>query len=280
MRFHKLPTTYIDYVSLSVSNLEKSMTFYQEVLGFSVLEKNEKQVSLTANHEDPIIKLEENSEALTLDNRASGLFHFALLLPSREELADFLANLIKLGIQIEGAADHFVSEAIYLSDLDGHGIEVYVDRASESWKWSNNHVKMGTERLDLNELLKLNRKSDEFILPHEAVMGHIHLQVADLEASSAFYKTVFGLNSVSEIGSHARFISNNKYHHHIGLNTWNSLGKKVSSNERLKMNYFHVNLTIENREKVVKNLKSSHYVFNKREDVYQTEDPSGNIILF
>lgn len=217
MTFHKDPAMYVSKVHLKVSNIERSIGFYEQILCFQV-EKTEEKVAFVKGNSTLVI-LEEISQAEQLDPRRTGLYHVAFLLPERSDLANFLAHIKKQRYRIDGASDHLVSEAIYLSDPDGNGIEIYVDRQPENWKWNGEKVDMATLPLDIQGLMEEATLKDHFLMPKNTIIGHIHLQVNDLQEAEHFYKEAIGFNIVNRFGRQALFISSENYHHHIGLNT-------------------------------------------------------------
>ncbi len=174
----------------------------------------------------PLIELRGDSSAPALDRRATGLFHLAVLVPSRLELAFALARLAEARWPLDGASDHLVSEALYLSDPDGNGIEIYRDRPREEWQVRDGQLQMATLPLDLRDLLGELSGHDAHS-PHAPAgtrMGHVHLQVSELEQTEAFYHGVLGFDVMVRAYPGALFVSAGGYHHHIGLNTWHSAG--------------------------------------------------------
>ncbi|WP_077324186.1 VOC family protein [Virgibacillus siamensis] len=275
-KFFVKPATYVGEVNINVTDLERSIEFYQSVIGFDVLEKTENKAVLTADHNTALLTLEQPDDAMRKEIRTTGLYHFAILLPSRADLSAFLRHIARAGIQI-GAADHYVSEALYLSDPDGNGIEVYRDRSSSEWTWTENEVSMGTDPLD-GESLLAESKDEWHGLPDDTVMGHIHLHVADLEAVKPFYMDALGFQIVTTYPG-ALFISTGDYHHHIGLNIWNGQGAPAPSENSAGLNWFTlVYPDRETREEVVKCLENIGADVKKDDNDYITKDPSGNRI--
>jgi catechol 2,3-dioxygenase len=160
--------------------------------------------------------------------RAAGLFHTAFLLPNRTDLAQWLLNAADQGVSLQGASDHLVSEAIYLADPEGNGIEVYWDRPSETWAWRDGMVEMSTLALDLNGLVSTVKSRDWSGLPAGSVIGHVHLQVGALEPSDRFYADLLGFDVMTRYPG-ATFLGSGGYHHHLGTNIWNSRGAPVRS---------------------------------------------------
>ena len=160
--FHQKPITFVGEVSINVMELDNAITFYQEIIGFQVLEQTERKAVLTTDGKTPLLTLEQPANVIPKEGRTSGLYHFALLLPTRADLSVFLRHLLQTGYRF-GASDHYVSEALYISDPDGNGIEVYWDRPSSEWTWSNGEVAMATEPLDGESLLAESQCRVEWI---------------------------------------------------------------------------------------------------------------------
>ena len=224
MGFHSKPNTHVGQVRLKIEDLDRSLKFYQEIMGFAILDRTDTTANLTADRKTSILRLEQPEGIQPKQPRTTGMYHFALLLPTRKDLADFVIHLSENNIQV-GAADHLVSEALYIKDLDGNEIEIYVDRDPEVWDWNGEEVAMTTDPLNFQELISHRVPDEKWVgLPTETVMGHIHLHVAELEKTEEFYVKGLGFDVVNRFGSQALFLSTAKYHHHIGLNTWNGVG--------------------------------------------------------
>lgn len=275
MNFHEYPNTYVDQVNVYVNNLERSKDFYSGMLGLHVTKENEHAITFSANGKDPLITVEQPQGVLPLIRRSAGLYHFALLLPSRKDLAAVTAHLMKEGYPLVGGADHAVSEALYLEDPDGNGIEIYRDRPSDQWKWENGTVFMPTEAMDEHLLDELDGEAWTG-LPEGTIMGHLHLQVADLKATEQFYVEGLGFNLVAKYGAYADFISTGGYHHHIGLNVWNSRGIPVQEGVHVGMNYFRLVFpSEEERKEVIERLEKMDAVVEETDDRLFAKDPSG-----
>ncbi|WP_085993567.1 VOC family protein [Oceanobacillus senegalensis] len=278
-KFFQKPSIYVGQVNINVTNLEKSLDFYHNFMGFKVLEQTNQKAVLTADGKTPIITLEQPEGVYPKEGRTTGLYHFAILLPSRADLSSFLKHLIQTkGRQIRlGASDHYVSEALYFDDPDGNGIEVYRDRPASEWNWIDNQVEMATVPLDGDSLLAESNK-DWQGMPEDTVMGHIHLHVADLEQTEKFYMNGLGFNIVTRYPG-ALFTSTNNYHHHIGLNVWNGVGAKAPAKNSVGMNWFTLIFPDEEkRKKVIKNLEQVGASVREGQGCFITEDPSGNVI--
>jgi catechol 2,3-dioxygenase len=218
------PETRMGSVHLTVSDLARSLDYYQRVVGLQVHDRDDGTARLGAGGEDLLVLYEEAGAEPAPRN--TGLFHFALLVPSRHDLARWLSHAMKNEVRFEGLSDHLVSEAIYLRDPDWHGIEIYRDRPRAEWERDGEFVKMATLPLDVQGVLSaLDGGELEFEhMPLGTTMGHVHLQVADIAATEAFYMEQLGFDLQARYGDQASFLSAGGYHHHLGGNVWNSRG--------------------------------------------------------
>ncbi len=217
-------TTRMGAVHLTVSGLERSLGYYRKEIGLDVLDQGAGRASLGAG-ETELLGLVEEPGARPA-GRHTGLFHFALRVPERVELARWLAHAARDHVPLVGMSDHFVSEAIYLTDPDGHGIEIYHDRPRELWE-GQVMSRMTTDPLDVAGLLAEldNPAAAPFDgLPAGTDMGHVHLQVADVPDAVSFYRDVLGFEVMAELFGTAAFFGAGGYHHHVGANTWHSRG--------------------------------------------------------
>lgn len=214
--------TTIGAVALDVAGLDVSLAFYHETLGMQHLgEKN--GAHLLGAGGTPLIRLYHRPDALPRPPRASGLYHFALLLPSRRDLAAILWRLAARDTPFQGFSDHLVSEAIYLADPEGNGIELYRDRPRDEWQYVDGTLQISTLPLDTDNLLAEATEPASEMAPGTTV-GHIHLQVGDLARAVHFYQDIVGFEMVTRYGPSAAFLSAGGYHHHLGLNTWAGVG--------------------------------------------------------
>lgn len=208
-------------VALSVRELQPSVAFYESALGLDVLTAAGGEAVLGAGGR-PLLTLRHRPEMLPVDSAAAGLFHVAYLLPSRADLGRWLNYAAAQGVAIDGAADHLVSEAVYLQDPEGNGIEIYSDRPRAEWQWQDGMVAMANDRLDFTGLRALGRE-DWAGAPAGTRIGHVHLQVGAIPAAEAFYSGMLGF-TVTRRWPQAVFMSTGGYHHHIAVNTWRSGG--------------------------------------------------------
>lgn len=219
--------TRINQVHLRTARLEPALAFYTGVLGLKVLPGPGPRAIVSAAGESPgLIVLSEDRNAAPRPRRSTGLYHFAIRYPRREDLAQAYQRLVTSGYPIAGASDHGVSEAIYLSDADGNGVELYVDRPRAEWPWHNGQIAMVTRPLDLDNLLAtIEHQSDPAAAAAKIDIGHIHLHVADLAVAERFYCEFLGLAVTQRSYPGALFFAAGGYHHHIGVNAW--AGKAV-----------------------------------------------------
>jgi len=213
------PETTVGAVRLSVADLPRSFAYYRGAIGLDVLAEENGAATLGAGGRE-LLQLTEEPGARPADG-FSGLFHFALLVPERRDLAGWLQHAIADGVQLTGASDHYVSEALYLRDPDRHGIEIYADRPREVW--GEHPDRIGTWPLDLDDLLAENDEASTS-LPAGTRMGHVHLRVADVPETVRFYRDRVGFDLIAQLGNEAAFMSAGGYHHHLGVNTWESRG--------------------------------------------------------
>lgn len=229
-------STRVGGVHLAVANLERSIAWYRDVLGARVITYATDVAMLGAGgiHTSvPPSNSERSRTLLTLHERPGaepmpsrgrlGLFHVAWLLPNRESLGQLVVHLAARGEHI-GSADHLVSEALYLHDPDGLGVELYADRPRAEWQLSHGQVEMASLPLNVASLVAAAGSQPYRGLPEHTQIGHVHLHVGDLEVSTAFYRDVIGFDVTQRLYPGARFLSAGGYHHHLGTNTWAGAG--------------------------------------------------------
>ncbi|MED4876316.1 VOC family protein [Anoxybacillus geothermalis] len=280
MNFHRKPATFVSQVSIKVENIERSIDFYEQVIGFKVWKKTDRQALFTADGQTVLLSVEQPENVIPKQGRTTGLYHFALLLPTRADLGKVLGHLLRIGYPLQGGADHWVSEAIYLADPDGNGIELYADKPSSTWRWANGEVAMSTEPLDVKGLLAEGKEEAWHGLPRGTLIGHIHLHVSELRQAEQFYTKGLGFDVVNRYGGQALFLSTGKYHHHIGLNTWNGVGAPMPPANSVGLESFTLMLPDEAaKEKVAAGLREVGASVKEENGVLMTWDPSGNRIL-
>lgn len=275
------PDTSLGAVNLTVSALGRSLEFYRELLGFSVL-RHEATTAELGTGQTPLVVLSERPGATPKPPNTTGLYHFAILLPTRADLARALRQLTDTRYSIEGASDHLASEALYLADPDGNGIEIYADRPRSAWTYRNGQLQMATIPLDIESLMN-ELKTDPRPwngLPRATRIGHIHLHVADLRAAEAFYRDVLGFDLMLHYGTSASFLSAGGYHHHIGLNTWAGIGAPPPPPDAVGLRWFTI--AVPDRAEAERILRRAQEAGVRCEDqnggVF-LGDPSGNRML-
>lgn len=219
MMYHNPTIMHVKRVTLRIKDIKKSLSFYQDILGLTVIDQKHNVTSLGTTNKNVLIELVEEPDAILM-GITQGLYNYALLVPTRQDLAHVIQRLINKKYPISGASDHGVSEAIYLNDPDGHGIEIYRDRMPSEWPKSDGKMTMYTEAMDVEGVMSLIDPTVTYKFPEDTIMGHLHLHVKSLEQASAFFVNTLGFQIVLAYGSSALFISDQGYHHHIGLNTW------------------------------------------------------------
>jgi catechol 2,3-dioxygenase len=276
MNFHKAPNTYTGEVHLNVMDLDRSVRFYKEVIGFKILEQESNKVVLTADGKTPLLIVEQPENVTPKEQHRTGLYHFALLLPKRADLGAIIKHFVQHNVRI-GASDHLVSEALYLSDPDGNGIEIYTDRDPDVWTWDNGKVAMSTDPLDGESIVAESAGQTWDGLPAGTVMGHVHLHVANLPETEKFYNAL-GFEVVTNYPQ-ALFMSNGKYHHHIGLNTWNGEGvQRPTAGSVGLQSYTLVYPTEAVLNEAIEKVEVLGAKVESVENGFAVEDPSGNRI--
>ncbi|MNW43273.1 Catechol-2,3-dioxygenase [compost metagenome] len=271
------PAAQIGVVQLKVRDLDRSVAFYQEVIGFQVLRQNGTIAELTADGKTPLLILEADQRYRVLPERSvSGLYHFAILVPDQVTLGLALRNLIRHQIPV-GQGDHLVSEALYLNDPDQNGIEIYADRPRDTWqKNASGEVKMTTDPVDVENLLNLSEQAEWNGLPEGTRMGHVHLHVGDLTQAEQFYCGILGFEVTAHYGAAALFVSAGGYHHHIGLNLWAGKGAPPAPEDAVGIRYFTTELPdIPALEAVESRLAEAKVAYKREGNELRLSDPFG-----
>ncbi len=260
---------------LVVHGLDRALSFYRDRLGLSVLGKPDNTVRLGAGDRE-IVVLHGKPDAPD-PGRATGLYHMAILLPSRADLAMALRHLVFTQTPLGGASDHLVSEALYLQDPEGNGIELYRDRSRAEWPMDGEGVAMATERLDVQQLFD-EGSGDEaaWRMPDGTRMGHVHLRVSDTTAAEHFYHEVMGFGLMARYGHAASFVSAGGYHHHIGFNTWESRGASAPPAGATGLEYFEIWTPDDAAER---RLEAAGVPVERRPEGVFARDPAGNAFL-
>jgi catechol 2,3-dioxygenase len=221
------PATDVGTLTLKVADLARSVTFYNQVIGLQVFQQDDQSAVLGAGSR-PILLLEAVPGAARLARHVTGLYHAAILWPDRRSLAIKIAQLASINYPF-GYSDHLVSEAFYLDDPDGNGLELYRDRPRSEWTWDNGNVKMASDPIDFDSFFAEIKEGDPALndpaAPAGTKLGHMHLRVGNISDAEKFYHGVLGFDVVAQMPS-ALFISAGGYHHHIGMNIWESRNGK------------------------------------------------------
>lgn len=274
------PDTQIGLVALTVADLDRSIRFYDGVLGFKLIQRRDSTAVLGVE-QTPLLELAGQPGARPKSPYMTGLYHFAILVPSRADLARSLRRLAETRYLLGGSSDHLVSEALYLSDPDGNGIEVYCDRPRSAWPIQGGQVQMAVDPLDLEGLLaelERDRRPWQGLAPGTRI-GHIHLQVADLRQAEAFYHGVLGFDVMQHMPG-ALFVSAGGYHHHLGLNTWHTRGAPPPPPGSAGLRHFTIALPDEAEQaRVAQRLQAAEIPFEQRDGVLVLRDPWDNRIL-
>ena len=274
------PLTRMGEVHLTVSDLKRSLNFYRDAVGLTPLQESDGRASVGTKERALLVLTEEKGAQPAFGH--TGLFHFALLVPERVQLASWLAHASRTRVPMTGLSDHFVSEALYLSDPDGHGIEIYWDRPREAWQGLVAE-RMTTLPLDVEDLMgELDDPANEPFdgLPDGTVMGHVHLKVAEIESTVAFYRDLLGFGLMAQLGPQAAFLAAGGYHHHLGANTWQSAGASPPEPGMAALRHATVVLPDEaERVQVLARIAEAGRELEHVEDGPILRDPSGNAIL-
>lgn len=274
------PDTAVGPVHLAVAQLERSLDYYRNAVGLEVLAAGEGRASLGAGGRELLVLVEEPGARPA--RGSTGLYHFALLVPQRRDLAAWLAHAARDGVRLVGLSDHFVSEALYLSDPDEHGIEIYWDRPRAHWA-GRVAARMTTLPLDVDDLLsELDDPANEPVdrLADGTVMGHVHLQVSGVPEAVAFYRDLLGFDLTAEVGGQAAFLSAGGYHHHVGANTWNSAGASAPPPGSAALRHATIVLPdADERDRVAGVVSDAGLELEVGDGGPIVRDPSGNALL-
>ncbi len=283
------PALQIASVRLAVSDLSRSVDFYERVLGLALLEREGSSARLGAERERPLLELTELASPTSIPARSTGLFHVALLHPTRAGLAETVLRIARQRWPIDGASDHGVSEALYLSDPDGLGLEIYADRPREQWARpaDGRGVEMRTLALDVDELLAQAPGTPPDAIAAGTAIGHVHLKVADVDRAVAFYRDALGFEQQARIPS-AGFLSAGGYHHHVALNSWQSAGAAQAPdsapglrNVKFRLGDPHAVQAVQRRLSDAKvNASGNSYVSVNKDGSLSVSDPDGSSLSF
>lgn len=274
------PGTTVGPVHLTVADLGRSVAYYREAIGLELLGVDGTRASLGAGGRELVALVEEPGARPAAG--FTGLYHFALLVPRRADLAAWLAHAARDRVALTGLSDHFVSEALYLADPDGHGIEIYWDRPRHAWE-GRVASRMTTLPLDVEHLIsELDRPRDTTFegLPAGTVMGHVHLKVAAIDEAVAFYRGVLGFALMAQLGAQAAFLAAGGYHHHVGANTWESAGAPPPPPGTAALRHATIVLPdATERDAVLERLEDRGVEWRAGEHGPEVPDPAGNRLV-
>jgi catechol 2,3-dioxygenase len=274
--------TTVGPVTLTVRDTERVASFYEQVLGLHTLDRRAATTALGVEEGRPLVELVHDPDAPPRPPGTTGLFNLALLVPSRLELARSLRRIADAGWRLTGASDHLVSEALYLDDPEGNGIEIYRDRPRAEWRRDGDEIAMATLPLDIDGLIgELGSNGDdaEELAPATRI-GHVHLNVADLDESERFYGGLLGFDVTARGYPGALFLSAGGYHHHIGLNIWAGAGAPPPAAGSSGLRAFAVVLPDRGElERVTALLEAGGAAVETRDGTASALDPSGNRLL-
>lgn len=263
-----------------MQNLEQSLLFYRRVIGLETLQRINGTAEL-GTAERTLLELHENPQARRVSG-VSGLYHFAILTPDRPALGAALGRLVQTQTPLQGFADHGVSEAIYLPDNEGNGIEIYRDRPRAEWHWQDGRLAMVSDPLDAQGVLEAGaeRPALDGLLPEGTVIGHMHLHVGDLAQAEGFYRDVLGFDLMQHFGGSAAFLSAGGYHHHLGLNIWAGRGSPPAPPDAAGLLWYQVLLPDEaSLDAALRRLEEAGMAAQKHPQGWLTRDPAGNGVL-
>lgn len=273
------PATHCGVVALSVGHLERSLRYYTDQIGLQVQQHSAGEVLLGVGPQ-ALLRLVEQPGARSVQRNHTGLYHFALLTPDRAALGRLLAHLLESQTPIDGASDHGVSEALYLTDPDGHGIELYRDRPRAEWPAVAGNLTMTIDPLDVHDLLAAALPQRAWTgLEPETTVGHVHLHVADLAAAEHFYVELLGLDLMQRFGRQAIFVSAGGYHHHLGLNTWAGQGAPPAPAAAARLLCWELVVPVPaDLEAALERLAAAGYPATETANCWHVSDPSANVV--
>ncbi|MGC9467404.1 MAG: VOC family protein [Anaerolineae bacterium] len=277
--------THVGLVHLTVANAERMLGFYEEVLGFIRRSGKKGVVQLGAGETRVLLQLTEDPDARPKPSGTTGLYHFAIRVPTRRDLALALLRLRDHDYPLQGASDHGVSEALYLVDPEGNGIEIYRDRPREAWPRGGDELEMMTAPLDLKELLETLEADNAGSAASTKMapgtdIGHIHLQVGDLSEAERFYQDILGLDLMQRYGNSAAFFSAGGYHHHVAVNVWAGRGAPAPPPYAVGLRYFTLRLPDEDALlAAVRHIQARVVDTKQIEGGLRLADPAGNVVI-
>ena len=279
--YHHSPIGHIQHVELKVLNLAVSIPFYTQKLGFTVLERTDDSVRLGTVDGFPILTLRQLTSGTRKPPRTAGLYHVAILVPTRADLGQLLIHLVNAKVPLQGASDHMISEAIYLADPDGNGIELAADTNPSEWPWVNGELDIlsGNGPMDVDAVVAEAKPQPFTGLPSGTLLGHLHLHASELEPMRKFYTEGLGMEVVINLPRSAIFMSYGKYHHHLAANVWNGVGAKPEPATSAGLSYAEIRLPDElSIQTIAERLSALKAPVELGDHGLWSTDPSGNRI--
>jgi len=279
---YRLPEeTHIGKVRLQVASLDRSIAYYETVIGMRVISRSGATAQVGSHSEERVlIQLDEKKDARTVSRRGLlGLYHFAILLPDRAALGSFVEHLADIGVYA-GMSDHLVSEAVYLTDPDGLGIEVYADRDRSTWTAVNDQIEMATKPLDVQNLITAANGKKWTGMPVGTTIGHVHLYVGDIDKAADFYHSGLGLDKIVWSYPGALFMSAGGYHHHLGVNTWAQGSPPATDDDARLLDWELVLPDAASAREAAEALEKAGYSIERSGDAVRARDPWGTALRF
>ena len=277
--FHSNQIMHVTNVTLRVKDIGKMLTFYLDILKMTLISQKDNTYFLGTSSKNVLVILIEEKEAVR-GAKAVGLYHFALLLPTRHDLGVFFNYLLATNFDLGGASDHDVSEALYLQDPEGNGIEIYIDRLAKDWKFNNQQIVMTSQPLNYRTLLK--EQGEYTQLPADTKMGHLHLHVNDISVAQRFFVETLGFAKMLDYGPSASFISTGHYHHHIAFNTWLGSNRPALGPHQTGMVAYEINVPSSLKDALIERLKKEKSAYSYTDNVislYDINQTRVNIVI-
>ncbi|MCM3791167.1 VOC family protein [Domibacillus indicus] len=277
--YHSKPNTFASHVHLKVENLSRSLAFYRDLMGFQITDQSETKATVTADGITPLLTIEQLEDAVPKQARTTGLYHYALLLPTRKDLGKLTVHLFEAKYPLQGASYHGTHDALYFQDPDGNGIEVAADTDPLTWRDQTGEFDFSKNGpMDLESVVAEAGGESWTGIPEGTVIGHLHLHVADLEKTKEFYQAGLGFEVTIEFPE-GIFFSTGGYHHHIGTNIWHGKNApKPALNSAGMLFYTLILPNEETRKSAAAKLESLGYSVSEKNGEFFTEDPAGNRI--
>lgn len=270
------PNTIIQNIHLQVANLKQSMDFYCTGLGLVKKDEFHQTIILGHDHNASLVFLKLNPDAKARPEGTTGLYHVAFRFSTRPDLASLFRNMLNMGIQFDGFSDHGVSEALYLTDPNGIGVELYVDRPKDQWPFVNGQLQMVTASLDVAELAEEARMRKPDV---DMQIGHLHFSVSDIEKSEKFYSSILGFHVTQRNLPGAVFLAAGDYHHHIGMNIWQGAHNPKAPPDSTGLRKFSILLPdAEAYQDLKKHINESNYLYEEHHLTLTLSDPDDNEI--